>query len=165
VRLVGIDTPETKHPSKPVQCFGLEAAQRLTELIAGKSVKLVADTTQDDQDKYGRLLRYVYVDDVLVNKQMITEGFAFEYTYSIPYIFQSEFKQAQLLAQETSAGLWGAVCDYKAPTPLPTTYVCDCTKPCAQMSSCSEAQYQYSTCGCQDRDGDGDGLACNSICR
>lgn len=63
IRLVGIDTPETKHPRKPVQCFGKEASQKMNDLVAGRTVYLVADSTQSSKDKYGRDLFYIYLED------------------------------------------------------------------------------------------------------
>ena len=60
LRLIGIDTPETKDPRKPVQCFGAEASRKATELLAGQKVRLEADASQGERDKYGRLLRYVW---------------------------------------------------------------------------------------------------------
>ena len=60
VRLVGIDTPETVDPRKPVQCFGVEASNKLKLLLSDTSVSLEVDETQSDRDKYGRLLRFVF---------------------------------------------------------------------------------------------------------
>ena len=59
VRLIGIDTPETVHPNKPVECFGQEASERMKELVEGKGVNIMFDKTQGMRDKYGRLLLYV----------------------------------------------------------------------------------------------------------
>ncbi len=110
VRLIGIDTPETVHPNKPVECFGQEASERMKELVEGKSVNIMFDETQGMRDKYGRLLLYVWVEDIFVNKQMVVDGYAYEYTYSTSYIYQKEFKEAQSEAQSSRAGLWGDVC-------------------------------------------------------
>jgi micrococcal nuclease len=108
IRLIGIDTPETVDPRKPVQCFGQEATNKMKELIEGKFVSLKPDDTQDDQDRYGRFLRYVFLENgTNVNLEMIRQGFAYEYTYKIPYIYQSEFKAAQEYATDNSLGLWG----------------------------------------------------------
>ncbi len=113
VRMIGIDTPETVHPNKPVECFGLEASDKLRSLIEGKEVQLVTDATQDDVDRYGRLLRYVYLGNTDINFQMIKQGFAFEYTYRIPYTKQSKYKSAQLEAKEKNLGLWNPEsCNY-----------------------------------------------------
>lgn len=107
LRLIGMDTPETKDPRKPVQCFGQEASNKATELLLNKKVRLEADDTQDNVDKYDRLLRYVYLEDGLFfNKWMIENGYAYEYTYNVPYKYQVEFKQAQITAKDKQLGLW-----------------------------------------------------------
>lgn len=106
VRMIGIDTPETVHPKKDVEFFGIEASNKLKEMIENKEVELLPDPTQDDVDRYGRLLRYVYLDDVDVNLEMIKQGYAFEYTYRVPYEKQGEYKEAQEYAKENNLGLW-----------------------------------------------------------
>ncbi len=114
VRLIGINTPETVDPRKKVECFGKEASAYAQEILSGKQVKLVTDDTQTKYDKYGRLLAYVYREDGLfVNQHMIAEGYAYEYTYKVPYLFQKEFKEAQLKAQTEKKGLWAdLVCEH-----------------------------------------------------
>jgi len=107
VRLIGMDAPETVDPRKPVQCFGKEASAVLAELTGGKEVWLATDDTQDEKDRYGRLLRYVYLDDdTNVAEYMIRNGFAFEYTYREPYRYQKLFRQAQGSAEYEGVGLW-----------------------------------------------------------
>jgi micrococcal nuclease len=107
VRLIGVDTPETVDPRKTVECFGKEASNKAKELLTGKSVRIAADPTQDNRDKYNRLLRYVYLGDgTNFNKLMISEGYAHEYTYYVPYQLQSEFKAAQKDAERSEKGLW-----------------------------------------------------------
>ncbi len=109
VRLIGVNTPETVDPRKKVECFGKEASAHAKEILLGQKVKLVSDDTQTKYDKYGRLLAYVYTDDGLfINKHMISEGYAYEYTYRVPYLFQNEFKEAQVKAQTQGKGLWRA---------------------------------------------------------
>lgn len=110
IRLIGIDTPETVDPRKPVQCFGVEASNKAKELLNGKKVKLEADSTQGERDKYDRLLRYVFMEDgTFYNKYMIAEGFAHEYTYdSNPYKYQAEFKEAEKQAREQNKGFWNS---------------------------------------------------------
>ncbi len=104
VRLLGINTPEMRqeHPD----CFAKEATARIEELLSDKSVRLEADITQDDKDRYGRLLRYVYTDEDFVNLRLVEGGFAKEYTYQKPYIFQTLFKDAQREAERFQRGLW-----------------------------------------------------------
>ncbi len=107
IRLIGIDTPETVDPRKPVQCFGVEASKTAKTLLTGKRVRLEIDPTQDDRDVYGRLLRYAYVEDgPFFNEYMVAEGYAHEYTYEIPYQFQQTFRDAERAAREAGRGLW-----------------------------------------------------------
>jgi micrococcal nuclease len=112
VRLIGIDTPETVDPRKPVQCFGKEASDYLKSLLSGKSVQLEFDDSQGKRDKYNRLLAYIWLGGKSINLQMISEGFAFEYTYNLPYKYQKLFKAAQKSAGSQNIGLWGKSCDY-----------------------------------------------------
>jgi micrococcal nuclease len=107
VRLIGINTPETVDPRKPVECFGKEASARAKELLTGKNVRLQADSSQTNTDKYGRLLRYVFLEDGTdFNLKMVQDGFAYEYTYDVPYQFQTEFKKAQADTEKAGLGLW-----------------------------------------------------------
>lgn len=107
LRLIGMDTPETVDPRKPVQCFGKEASGKAKELLVGTKVRLEKDSTQGELDKYGRTLAYIYREDGLFyNKYMIEQGYAHEYTYNTPYKYQAEFKAAQKSAQENLRGLW-----------------------------------------------------------
>lgn len=121
LRLIGIDSPETVDPRKPVQCFGKEASAKAKSLLTGKSVSLESDPTQGERDKYQRLLRYVFLEDgTSFNKLMISEGFAHEYTYDTPYKYQSEFKQAQKDAETNKTGLWADnACPTSTPQPSP----------------------------------------------
>jgi micrococcal nuclease len=183
VRYIGIDTPETVHPSKPVQCFGKEASAKNKELVLGKEVRLVKDVSETD--KYGRILRYVYVGDSLINDYLVRNGYANSYSYPPDVKFQDQFKQAEEEARTNKRGLWAdGACDTQATqAPATTTsistptapkssnsapsgsFACSCSKSCAQMSSCAEAQYQLDVCGCTKRDADKDGVACDSDCQ
>jgi micrococcal nuclease len=107
VRMIGIDTPETVDPRKPVQCFGKEASDYTKKHLQGKSVVIETDAEQDTYDKYGRLLGYVILEDgTNFNKTLIEEGYAHEYTYQTPYRYQKEFKEAEQSARENQRGLW-----------------------------------------------------------
>lgn len=107
LRLIGMDTPETVDPRKPVQCFGTEASNKAKELLVGKKIRIEKDSTQGELDKYGRTLAYVYREDGLFfNKYMIEQGYAHEYTYNTPYKYQAEFKTAQTSARDNQRGLW-----------------------------------------------------------
>lgn len=122
LRLIGINTPETVDPRKPVECFGKEASDKSKEMLSGKKVILESDSSQGERDKYGRLLRYVFLEDgTNFNLYMIKNGYAYEYTYNTPYKYQSEFKQAQIEAKNNNSGLWKASCDTKESTIVTNT--------------------------------------------
>lgn len=106
VRLIGVNTPETVDPRKNVECFGVEASNYLKNLLSGKKITIESDSTQSDRDKYGRLLRYVYLDNVDVNQKIISDGYGYEYTYNIPYNKQEAYKNAQKDAESNERGLW-----------------------------------------------------------
>lgn len=191
LRLIGMNTPETVDPRKPVECFGKEASARAKEILSGKMVALESDPTQGERDKYQRLLRYVLLEDgTNFNKLMISEGYAYEYTYNIPYKYQAEFKQAQREAEANKRGLWAdGACAVKttetpspspskpkeetAPVPEPTgTTVCDCSYDrynCGDFGTHDKAQACYNYCIQQGRgdvhglDRNKDGSACESL--
>lgn len=107
VRLIGVDTPETKDPRKPVQCYGPQATSRMQHYVQSKNVRLESDPSQGDRDKYGRLLRYVHLQDGRnVGYHMILDGAAHEYTYNKPYKYQKLFKEAERIAKQKKVGLW-----------------------------------------------------------
>lgn len=109
VRLIGIDTPETRHPGKGVECWGPEATELMEDLAAGTEVYLEADDSQGATDRYDRQLAYVWrADGTLLNLEMITRGAGKEYTYDKPYRYVRSFKAAQRTAQDQGLGLWGA---------------------------------------------------------
>ena len=107
VRLIGIDTPETRDPRKPVQCFGVAASNRAKELLNHQTVSLELDPSQGERDRYKRLLAYLWLPDGRnFGEVMLAEGYAHEYTYRVPYAYQAEFKAAQSAAKASGAGLW-----------------------------------------------------------
>ncbi len=177
VRYIGIDTPETVHPSKPVQCFGKEASAKNKELVEGKEVTLVKDVSETD--KYGRILRYVYVGDIFINDYLVRNGYANSSSYPPDIKYQEQFRKAEEEARNNKRGLWAddackSESSSSSPAVVPTvpvntrpsdSYTCNCSKTCPQMSSCAEAQYQLNVCGCSKRDADKDGIACDADCQ
>lgn len=110
VRLLGIDTPESVDPRKPVQCFAKEATGKMKSLVNGKSVILIDDSTQGNRDKYSRLLRYVYLPDsvrTFVNGEMIKQGYAYSYR-QYPTKMLAKFNNFEKYARERNLGLWGS---------------------------------------------------------
>lgn len=108
VRLIGIDTPETKHPTKPVQCGGHEASARTAALLPpGTVVGLERDV--EERDVYGRLLAYVHRDDGLfVNLQLALEGHAAVLSIAPNTAHRAEIAAAVDAARAAGRGLWGA---------------------------------------------------------
>lgn len=106
IRMLGIDTPESVDPRKPVQCFAKEATKKLQELIFEKEIVLTPDFTNDDRDKYNRLLRYVSrPDGLLVNEEMIKEGYAYAYI-KFPFERRADYLKLQTEARTMGRGLW-----------------------------------------------------------
>ncbi len=177
VRYIGIDTPETVHPNKQIMCYGKEALERNSELVDGKTVGLEKDISETD--KYGRLLRYVWFENILINELLVREGYAKSSTYPPDVKYQDRFVKAEQLAKEKEIGLWSKECSSQNTTNSKIegkvfggnsqsengNYTCNCSKTCMQMSSCNEAQYQLNVCGCKARDADSDGIACDSDCQ
>ena len=109
LRLIGIDTPETVHPTEPVQCFGPQASQFASRQLLGEPVALEYDRSQGHVDYYGRTLAYVWSTagrPTLFNEQVIKRGFGYEYTYDDAYAWQPEFQRAESRAQAGNRGLW-----------------------------------------------------------
>ena len=104
VRYLGIDAPETVHPSKPVEYFGREATEKNRELVEGKRVRLEKDA--QDRDEYGRLLRYVWLDDIMVNAELVRLGYAYSYSLPPNAKYQKLFLQLEREAREQGLGLW-----------------------------------------------------------
>ncbi len=106
VRLIGMNTPETVSPKKPVECYGPEASERTKELLTGQTVRLERDV--DERDKYGRLLRYVYLNQEFVNLELVQEGYAKAYPFPPNTKYRPLFTAAQKQAKAAHLGLWGA---------------------------------------------------------
>lgn len=108
VRLIGVDTPETRDPRTSVQCYGKAASEYTKSLLLNQQVELVKDPTNNDRDRYNRLLRYVYLSDgKLVNASIIEQGYGFAYTI-FPFEKMNEFKLLEQSAKERNLGLWGS---------------------------------------------------------
>ena len=106
IRYIGIDTPETKHPNKPVQYFGKEASEANKRLVEGKMVRLEYDVQQTD--RYGRTLAYVYLEDgTFVNAWLVENGYARVSTYPPNVKYQQRFLELEKKAREAKLGLWG----------------------------------------------------------
>lgn len=111
VRLLGIDSPETVDPRRPVGCYGPQASRRAHRLLDGRLVWLRTDPSQDRTDRYGRLLAYIWTADGLVNERLVAEGDAREFTYRAPYRLRPRLLAAEAEARAARRGLWGCCPD------------------------------------------------------
>lgn len=111
VRLIGVDTPETVHPKKAVQCFGKDAKDFARSLVENQTVRLIFDERyikQNHKDKFGRTLGYVYLaDGRMVNAELIRQGYAHAYT-RFPFRHLAEFRDLERTARQSGAGLWSS---------------------------------------------------------
>lgn len=109
VRLIGIDTPETKRPGVAVECGGPEASDLMHKLADGKKVRLVTDPTQDSIDRYDRRLAYVYLQgsNVTLQEQMLESGLAEVYIYgNNPFTKAKDFQRIADQAEAAGKGVW-----------------------------------------------------------
>ena len=107
VRLIGIDTPETKKPNSPIECFGPEATDFMQELLpVGTPVRIERDIV--NRDDYGRILGYVYraEDGIFVNYEMMRQGFAQPLSIKPNTVFAPMFADAARAAERDDIGLW-----------------------------------------------------------
>lgn len=188
IRIIGIDAPESTIKN---ECYGNESSKKAKEFLSGKWIKIESDSSQDNIDKYGRSLRFVYFDQGTdFGKRMIEEGYAYEYTYDEPYKYQKDYKFMQDYAKRNSHGLWAKdTCNGKrvkastapAPKPSPAPTPAPAPSPSPQPSNCDP---NYTPCvpkvnydlNCSDIgfsvrvigtdihgfDGDDDGYGCES---
>lgn len=177
VRLIGVDTPE-KYGG--VECYGPEASNFTTSRLQGKTVKLEKDVSETD--KYGRLLRYVWVGNELFNETLVRQGYAQVSTYPPDVKYVDRFKAAEDAAQAEGAGLWSGC--KASPSPSPSASPSPSPSPtpspgptqdtidydCGDFATHAEAQAYFDSQGGSasnnvDRlDGsDHDGIVCESL--
>ncbi|SER43527.1 micrococcal nuclease [Gracilibacillus ureilyticus] len=169
IRLLLVDTPETKHPDLPVQPFGPEATKFAEETLAGEEIQLEFDGPE--RDKYDRVLVYIWINGENFNQLLIENGLArYAYVYDPPYTHQAEMKAAEDQARSDSRGIWsipGYVTedgfDHKQESknnhtvPSDEVYFQNCTEAHeAGVTPLHEGDPGYR----QQMDGDKDGIAC-----
>ena len=106
VRLLGINTPETHHPTKGLECYGPEASAYTDRVLAGRRVELELDV--EHRDKYGRLLAYIYLDGRRFNDRLLELGYARVLVIPPNGVYARPMLQEQLAAKRAGAGLWSA---------------------------------------------------------
>ena len=104
LRYNDIDTPETVHPSKPIECYGVEARKKNKELVEGETI--LVELGNPEKDRYGRLLGYVYIDDLFVNAELVRGGYAEVNSYGNPGSKFNELIQIENKAKSKPTGLW-----------------------------------------------------------
>jgi micrococcal nuclease len=108
VRLIGVDTPESVDPRRPVQCFANQAAAFTRRMVESRRVRL--EYGPEKKDRYGRTLAFVYLEDgTFLNALLVREGYGHAYT-RFPFKYMDEFRQYERQAREADRGLWGAGC-------------------------------------------------------
>ena len=155
VRYIGINAPETDKDKD--DCFAQEAFNANKKLVEGKDVKLKKDVSE--MDKYGRLLKYVWVDDIFVNEYLVRKGYALSAEYPPDVKYAEQFNNFENQAKEENLGLWslcrinGVICSINA-------------YDCSDFETQKEAQGIYEFCGNSDihkLDSDNDGLVCEIL--
>jgi micrococcal nuclease len=109
VRLIGVNTPETKHPTKPIECFGPEASAYLTQLLPkGTHVRIERDI--EARDRYGRMLLYLYreSDNLFINLDLVLRGYGTPMSIEPNIFHRNDFVHAAAVAETTNVGLWQA---------------------------------------------------------
>jgi len=157
VRYIGINAPETNENNN--DCFAQEAFNANKELVEGKEVKLKKDVSE--MDKYGRLLRYVWVNDIFVNEYLVRQGYALSAEYPPDIKYAEQFNDFENQAKEENLGLWslcqidGIICSINA-------------YDCSDFETQKQAQDIYEFCGGADNDihkldSDEDRMACEIL--
>ena len=180
IRLIGIDTPETVHPSEPVECFGPAASRFTTTSLTGETVRLEFDVER--RDYYGRMLSYVWDEGKLFNSTLVQRGFATVSTYPPNVKYVDRFTAAQNQAEGAGRGLWkgcpvrvpeasannAAVdgssadgCDGYSPC-LPPASDYDCAGGSGDGPEYAEGPIEVTGSDPYELDYDGDGIACES---
>jgi micrococcal nuclease len=164
VRYIGIDTPETVHPTRGEEPYGREASARNRELVEGQTVYLEKDVSETD--RYGRLLRYVWLDEeTMVNAVLVAEGYAQVSTYPPDVKYTDHFLELQRMAREDGRGLWGLAKATPAAQDCDSAYPGVCIPPPPPDLDCGEIPYRRFKVMPPDPHGvdrDRDGIGCET---
>lgn len=179
VRLIGIDTPETVHPSEPVECWGPQASAAADQWLDGRQVRIEFDPSQGRRDSYDRLLAYLVAPmHGDFGLRMIRAGHAAEYTYDGSYANQGAYRAAERRARSADRGLWHRCGGIDAPlhatepppSPQPLTGgrcadgYSPCVPPYPPDVDCADVGGPVRVGGRDPHalDADGDGMACEA---
>lgn len=109
VRLIGVNTPETKHPTKPIECFGPEASAYMSQLLPkGTAVRIERDV--EARDRYGRMLLYLYLgsNNLFINLDLVARGYGTPMSIEPNTFHRNDFVRAAAQAEAANVGLWKA---------------------------------------------------------
>ncbi len=181
VRVIGIDTPETVHPSEPVECGGPRASELADELLSRKRVRLIFDRSQGRTDAYGRTLAYVETRGLGdFGLAMIERGAAAEYTYGAAYARRGDYRAAERRAHRSNRYLWRVCGGTDTPLAMPEPASAPlrqplhrggcgpgyepCVPPYPPDLDCEDVDGPVRVTGSDPHglDGDGDGYGCTS---
>lgn len=156
LRYIGIDCPEPGQPGS------YEASEANRQLVEGQTILLERDISETDQ--LGRLLRYVYVGDTLINAELVRLGYAAAKSYPPDVQYDGLFTQLEREAREAGRGLW-AVPPPTAPSGATWSCIGNIYN-CGDFATCDEVMSYWNACpGDPSRlDGDHDGRPCESLC-
>lgn len=168
VRLLLVDTPETNHPSLPVQPFGKEASAFAEKRLEGEEIKLEYDGPK--RDKYDRLLAYIWIDGSLFNEELLEQGLArYAYEYDPPYEYTERLKEAERKARQEDRAIWskqGYVTEEGFQADARASFN---DRDCSDFDTQAEAQRFFEQEGGPEQDphqldgNDQDGIVCESL--
>jgi len=177
VRLIGVNTPESVHTTKPVEYFGKEASAFAKRMAEGKLVRLSGDADPLSSDRYGRTLAYVYLTDgSLLNLEILRQGYGFAYV-EYPFSRMEEFRAAEREAREQGRGLWtrdnggteksitpAAPSERQATSPANTPVTSSCIPRAECCKICSKGQACGASCISRSKScRKGSGCACDAV--
>jgi len=156
VRLVGIDSPESKDPNEPKGCYADEATVKLKELILNKEVYIRYDGEQGSRDRYDRLLLYIWLPDddgdIFINNYLVQEGYAFAYR-KIDSDYLDQFIESENSAKVNKKGLWGDAC------------ACTKNEEVSRVcTDCNEAEVTYKNWDCTTSKSISQDTNCANLC-
>lgn len=119
IRIIGVDTPETKDPNQEVMCYGAEATAKTQDLVDRAEGQVQLEKDISETDRYGRLLRYVWISNgdgrTMLNEELVKGGYARAVDYPPDVKYRDRFSAEEQRAQQQHIGLWGACSFFGAP--------------------------------------------------
>jgi micrococcal nuclease len=119
IRIIGVDTPETKDPNREVTCYGAETTAKAEDLIDRVQGQVELEKVISETDRYGRLLRYVWLPNsdgrTMLNEELVKGGYARAVVFPPDVKYRDRFSAEEARAKQQHLGLWGACPSFGAP--------------------------------------------------